>query len=308
MAREITRGAFLKGAAAAGLGLAAGLAPAVAQTAPLIKRRIPKSGEEIVAVGLGTAQTFGDAVEGEGFEARKAVIRALIEGGGALIDTAPTYSRAEEVVGRALAELQMREKAFLSTKISTTGEDQGIAHHRESVANLRSERIDLEHVHNLRDTETHLRTLRRLKDAGRIRYIGVTTSFDPAHERMVETMTRHELDWIQVNYALDARAVENRILPLARDKGIAVMINVPFGRDRLFNKVRGKPLPEWAAEFDAKTWAQFFLKFVIAHPAVTAAIPGTNRAAHMTDNIGAARGRLPDAGHIRRMIGLIESV
>lgn len=303
---NLTRAEFLKGAAA---GAALALAPRSprAQAAPLISRKIPSSGEAVPAIGLGTAQSFGEGLEGEAYAARKAVIRTLLEGGGTVIDTAPVYSRAEEVIGRALAELGMRPKAFLSTKVSITGEQAGIDQMAKTFSDLKAQKIECMLVHNLRDTEVHLKTLRRMQDEGRIKYIGATTSFTGAHERMAETMLAHKLDWIQIDYALDNRNAEGRILPIARDKGIAVMINLPFGRTRLFSKVRGKPLPGWAAELGCTSWAQIFLKFVLAHDAVTVAIPGTNNPAHMADNLGAMRGRVPTPAEAKRMIEAVEA-
>jgi aryl-alcohol dehydrogenase-like predicted oxidoreductase len=304
---KLTRAEFLKGAAAAGAALALVPSFAHAQSGPLIMRRIPSSGEMIPAIGLGTAQNFGEAADEATFAGRKAVIQALLEGGGTVIDTAPTYTKADQVIGRALAELGMRNKAHISGKISISGEQAGIDQLAQEFKDLRTDKIETVHVHNLRDTQVHLKTLRRLKDEGKIKYVGVTTSFANAYENMIDTLNREKLDWMQINYALDGREVEKRILPLARDKGVAVMINLPFGRNRLFQKVRGKPLPGWAAEIDCTSWAQVFLKFVLANEAVTVAIPGTNRAEHMKDNLGAMRGRLPSPELVKRMIDTVES-
>jgi aryl-alcohol dehydrogenase-like predicted oxidoreductase len=318
---KLTRAEFLKGAAAS-LALAPnsllaresraqatnGAAITVQYDTPVIRRLIPTSGELVPAIGLGTAQDFGEGREGAAFAARRDVIRTLIEGGGTVIDTAPVYGTAEPVIGRALAELGMRDKAFIATKVSISGEQAGIDQMAKSLVDLKTQKVECMMVHNLRDTEIHLKTLARMKGEGKIKYIGATTSFAGAHERMVETMQKHRLDWIQIDYALDNRDAENRILPLARDKGVAVMVNLPFGRTRLFSKVRGKPLPGWAvAELGCTSWAQLFLKYVLANEAVTVAIPGTNNPAHMKDNLGAMHGAVPTPDQARRMIAAVEA-
>jgi len=302
----LTRAEFLKGLAA---GTAIAVSPrfARAQEGAPITRKIPSSGEALPAIGLGTAQNFGEVADEATFAGRKAVIRALLEGGGTVIDTAPTYTKADAVIGRALAELGMRDKAHISEKVSISGEQAGIDQIDRAFKDLRTARVETLLVHNLRDTQVHLKTLRRLRDEGKVKYIGVTTSFANAYDNMIDTLNREKLDWMQINYALDGREVEKRILPLARDKGVAVMINLPFGRHRLFEKVRGKPLPSWAAEIDCTSWAQIFLKFVLANEAVTVAIPGTNRAEHMKDNLGAMRGRLPSPAEVKRMIETVEA-
>ena len=212
-----------------------------------------------------------------------------------MIDTAPTYGRAEKSVGEIFRRIGGRERAFLATKIGTAGEQAGMDSVAASLRNLGTDRIDLLQVHNIRDTDVHLRTIRRLQDEGKVRYNGITTSFRNTYEEYEAIMRREKLDFIQIDYALDNRTAEERILPLARDRNMAVLINLPFGRGRLFNKALGRPLPPWAAEIDCASWAQLFLKFVLAHPAVTAVIPGTDRPEFALDNLNAARGRIPDA-------------
>ena len=283
--------------------------PAAAQTAPLLRKKIPSSGEEVPIVGLGTARRYEDGGTPEEAARRREALARFAALGAAVIDTAPVYGDAEQVVGTLVRELGLRERLFLATKVSTGGgRDAGAQQIEGSFRRLGTSRIDLIAVHNLRDTEIHLATLRELQQAGRIRYVGITTSFDRQYADFEATMRRERLDWIQVDYALDNREAGERILPLAAERGMAVMVNLPFGRGRLFKAVQGRTLPPWAAEFDAGSWPQFFLKYIVSHPAVTCAIPGMARPEYVEDNLGAARGRLPDAGERRRMEGFIDSL
>lgn len=301
---ELTRRELLAGTVAATL---AALAPTrlLAQAPPLIRKPIPSSGELIPVVGVGTARRY-EAVSSEAeLQPLRETLKAFKSVGATVIDTSPSYGTAEEVVGRILAEQNSRPGLFLATKVSISGREAGVAQIEASFKRLRTERIDLIAVHNLRDTEAHLATLRGLKQAGRIRYIGCTTSFDSQYRDFEAMMRRETLDFIQVDYALDNRNAADRIIPLAKDRGMAVMINLPFGRSRLFGAVQGKPLPDWAAEFDCRSWAQFFLKYIVSHEAVTCAVPGMARAEYVADNIGAAHGRLPDAAMRRRMESFI---
>ena len=280
----------------------------LAQAGPLIRKKIPSTGETIPIIGIGTARRY----EQIHTEAEKAPLRDTLrqfkELGGTVIDSSPTYGTAEAVVGDLVDELKIRDSLFLATKVSTSGRQAGIDQIQQSFKRLRTAKIDLIAVHNLRDTKTQLQTLRELKQAGRIRYIGITTSFENQYPEFEQTMKAETLDFIQVDYALDNRNGDERILPLAADRGTATMINLPFGRGRLFNAVQGKKLPEWAAEFDCKTWAQFFLKYIVSHPAVTCAVPGMAKAEYAVDNLGAARGRLPDTATRRRMEKFIDGV
>lgn len=297
---------FLRAGAA---GLLLPHLPAAAHAAPLLHKKIPSSGEEVPIVGLGTARRYQDAGTPEEAARRRETLARFAALGATVIDTAPVYGSAEQVVGALIRELGLREKLFLATKVSTGGgREAGVEQIEGSFRRLGSSRIDLIAVHNLRDTEIHLATLRELKQAGRIRYVGITTSFDRQYADFEATMRRERLDWIQVDYALDDRQAGERILPLAADRGMAVMVNLPFGRGRLFTAVQGRTLPPWAAEFDARSWPQFFLKYIVSHPAVTCAIPGMARPEYVEDNLGAARGRLPDAGERRRMEGFIDSL
>jgi len=307
---ELNRRSFLK----AGIGVgAAMLVPSTklfAQAAPLLQKKIPSSGESIPIIGIGTARRYEEIkTEAEKVPLRE-TIRQFKELGGKVIDSSPSYGTAEAVVGELVEGLQIRESLFLATKVSlrNIGRQAGLEQIEQSFKKLRTNKIDLIAVHNLRDTQTQLRTLRELKQAGRVRYVGITTSFDNQYGEFEQTMRNEALDFIQVDYALDNRNADERILPLAADRGMAVMINLPFGRGRLFSAVQGKKLPEWSAEFDCTSWAQFFLKYIVSHPAVTCAVPGMAKTEYVIDNLGAARGRLPDAAMRRRMEKFIDGV
>ncbi len=282
----------------------------LAQAQPLIQKKIPSSGESIPIVGIGTARRYEEVKS----ETEKAPLRDTIRQfqalGGKVIDSSPSYGTAEVVVGELVEGLNIRDSLFLATKVSlrNVGREEGIKQIEESFKKYRTNKLDLIAVHNLRDTETQLRTLREMKQAGRIRYVGITTSFDNQYGEFEQTMKKENLDFIQVDYALDNRDAGERIIPLAGDRGMAVMINLPFGRGRLFNAVQGKKLPEWAGEFDCQSWAQFFLKYIVSHPAITCAVPGMAQAKYVVDNLGAARGRLPDAAMRRRMEQFIDNV
>jgi aryl-alcohol dehydrogenase-like predicted oxidoreductase len=282
----------------------------LAQAQPLIQKKIPSSGESIPIIGIGTARRYEEVKS----EAEKAPLRDTIRQfqalGGKVIDSSPSYGTAEAVVGELVEGLKIRDSLFLATKVSlrNVGREEGIKQIEESFKKYRTNKLDLIAVHNLRDTETQLRTLREMKQAGRIRYVGITTSFDNQYGEFEQTMKKENLDFIQVDYALDNRDAGERIIPLAGDRGMAVMINLPFGRGRLFNAVQGKKLPEWAGEFDCQSWAQFFLKYIVSHPAITCAVPGMAQAKYVVDNLGAARGRLPDAAMRRRMEQFIDNV
>lgn len=309
--RGLTRAEFLTlslGATAGAMTAFAG-PPALALDGPIRTRKVPKSGEAVPVVGLGTARSFGYAGDQAEFDARKAAIKTLLDGGGTVIDTSPTYGDSEAIVGRALQELRMREKAFIATKVSITGERAGIDQHRQSVKDLRTPKFDLLQIHNLRDTKVHLKTVRRLKEEGKVRYIGVTHFRAHAYDRLAEVMRDEPLDFVQLGYSIAFRDAESELLPLARDKGIATLINVPYARGRLFSLVKGRKVPDWAkAEFDAESWGQFFLKYVLSHEAVTAAIPGAVLVRHVRDNVGAGRGRLPTQAHRRRMVDYMKSL
>jgi aryl-alcohol dehydrogenase-like predicted oxidoreductase len=307
---EIKRRSIIK----AGLGLgAAMLLPELrlfAQAQPLIQKAIPSSGERIPVIGLGTARRYEEvATEAEKIPLRE-TIREFQALGGKVIDTSPSYGTAEAVVGELVDGLKIRDSLFLATKVSLrkTGREEGIAQIEQSFKKLRTRKIDLIAVHNLRDTDVQLRTLREMKQAGRVRYVGITTSFDNQYKDFEQVILKEALDFIQVDYALDNRDAGERIIPRAGDRGVAVMINLPFGRGRLFNAVQGRKLPDWSSEFDCQSWAQFFLKYIVSHPAITCAIPGMAQVKYVPDNLGAARGRLPDAAMRRKMEQFIDSL
>ena len=280
-----------------------------AQAPALIRKKIPSSGQEVPIIGLGTARRYEDAGTPEETARRRATLERFAALGAGIVDTAPVYGEAEQVLGALIAQSKLRERLFLATKVSTGGgRAAGVEQVEGSFKRLRADKLDLVAVHNLRGTEAHLATLRELKAADRIRYVGITTSFDRQYAEFEAVMLRERLDWIQVDYALDNRDAGERILPLAADRGMAVMVNLPFGRGRLFNAVQGRPLPPWAAELDAATRPQFFLKYIVSHPAVTCAVPGMARPEYVEDNLGAARGKLPEAGQRRRMEAFIDSL
>lgn len=303
----MSRAEFLRAAAATAGVIASGsllgaAGLALAAEPPVLRRPIPSSGEMLPVVGVGTAVVYEIETSDAKFPLLVDSIKAFLDNGGALIDTSPTYGRAEKNLGEIFRRTGLRKQAFLATKISTTGEQSGIDQVNSAMRDMGTDRLDLLQVHNIRDTVTHLRTIRRLKDEGKVRYVGITTSFDKDYEEFERVMQRERLDFIQIDYALDNRNAEDRILPLARDRGMAVLINLPFGRGRLFSRARGKALPPFAAEIDCSSWAQFFLKFLLANPAVNVVIPGTDRPEFAIDNLNAARGRIPDARMREQMI------
>ena len=268
----------------------------------MITRPIPSRGEAMPVIGLGTWQVF-DIGSGDAARQKLAeVLRLLVEAGGRMIDTSPMYGRAEAATGDLVAEAGLRPRLFLATKVWTSGRDAGIAQMRRSAELLRSPVLDLIQIHNLLDWRTHLATLRRMKEAGQVRYIGVThytTGSLPELARLLETETG--IDFVQCGYSLETRDAEIRLLPVAAERGVAVIVNQPFETGGMFRKVRGRELPDWAAEFDCASWAQLFLKYLIADPAVTCAIPATGKPEHMADNLKAGIGRLPDAATRERI-------
>ena len=274
----------------------------------MLRRPIHSSGEYIHAVGLGTALEFGTYDTQEEFMMRRNAIEALLTNGGSVIDTSPTYRRAEHVVGRALDELGMRDKAFLATKISIPGQDDGVRQNTQSAIDLRSDKYELLQVHNLRDTAKHMETIMGLKEKGKVKYTGITHFRENRNEDLVKAMEEFPVDFIQCQYNILDRSIEDSVLPAALELGIAIMINVPFARGRLFKATSGLEVPEWSQEFGIDTWGKFFLKFILSHKAVTVAIPGTIHVRHVLDNLGALRGPLPNNAERERMAEYIQSL
>jgi diketogulonate reductase-like aldo/keto reductase len=273
-----------------------------------IKRPIPRSGEMLPVVGLGTFQTFDVGGDPASRAELKEVLRLLAQAGNCMVDSSPMYGRAEGVVGDLAAELDNRKSLFFATKVWTSGRDSGVRQMQESLRLMRAETMDLMQVHNLLDLETHLKTLREWKAAGKIRYLGITHYHSGAYSQLERLIKTRAYDFVQFNYSMDEREAEDRLLPACADSGTAVIINRPFAQASMFGKVRGKPLPPWSAEFDCTSWAQYFLKYLLAHPAVNCVIPGTRRVSHLSDNLQAGVGRLPDAAMRRRMIEYLGSL
>ncbi|MFI4903319.1 MAG: aldo/keto reductase [Burkholderiales bacterium] len=290
---DITRRQF---GALAGAALLAPHALAQTPAAPLVMRAIPASGERLPVVGLGTAAVFSrddDATR----RAAADVVRTLVDAGGRLIDTASTYGDAEAVLGKVIAAAHARDRVFVATKL----ESPDAAELQRSIARLATPKIDLLQLHNVSDARQSLAQFRAWKSQGICRYVGITSTYRNDYAAVEAALAREKPDFVQIDYSLDNRLAEERILPLAADVRAGVLTALPFGRGRLFRGVRDKPVPDWAREF-ADSWAQFFLKFLLADPRITAVIPGTSNPAHMADNLGAMRGRLPDAAERKRMI------
>ena len=271
-------------------------------------RPIPSSGETIPVIGMGSWITFNVGSDPAARVIRGEVLQAFFGRGGRLIDSSPMYGSSEEVIGDCLARIGRADAVFSATKVWTRGRGYGVAQMENSRRLWRVKGFDLMQVHNLLDWETHLATLKAQKAEGRIRYIGVTTSHGRRHDLLERLMSSEPLDFVQFTYNADDRGAEKRLLPLASERGIAVIINRPFQGGQLFRKLAGKPLPEWAGEFDCRNWAQFLLKFIVSHPAVTCAIPATSRVDHMRENMGAAYGRLPDRSLRQRMVRHFDTV
>ena len=313
----LTRRDYLKLSALSG---AASLVPAsllaAFDAAELITRPVPSSGEELPIVGLGTSATFRRVAQSEDITALADVIDTLLDNGGTVLDTAPSYGSAEEVSGSIAHNAGKSDAIFWATKVNALGRgesgpadpEQVNAQLERSFARLHKRPLDLIQVHNLADLPTQMGAIRELKQEGRIRYIGTTATNPRRDADLEQAMKDYPLDFIGVDYAVDNRRAAERILPLAQDRGIATLIYVPFGRSRLFARTSGMDVPEWAEEFGASTWAQFFIKYVAAHPAVTCVTPATSKARNMLDNMGAAYGKLPDATALRKMEQLIDDL
>jgi aryl-alcohol dehydrogenase-like predicted oxidoreductase len=283
-------------------------AQAKAESSAMLTRAIPSSGEKLPVIGLGTWQAFDVDLTSDNRRQLGDVLSLFVKLGGRVIDTSPMYGRAEDVIGQLTAALGIQDKIFLATKVWTRGRENGIKSMERSMALLRAKRIDLMQVHNLVDVQTQLATLREWKAQGRIRYLGVTHYEAGAFADVERIMRSEKLDFVQINYSLMEREAEERLLPLAHERGVAVIVNRPFGGGDLFSRTRSKPLPDWAVEFDCHSWAQFFLKWIVGHSAVTCVIPATDKPRHLEDNIQAGISPLPDAKMRQRMVELVSSL
>lgn len=302
----MSRRAWLRLALGTGaFATSAGHAPAAE---PAIRRPVPASGELLPVIGLGTWQTFDVGAGESGRAPLRAVLRAFVRLGGRVIDSSPMYGAAEGVTGDLAAELGVHERLFLATKVWTRGRRAGARQMEQSFRRLRTRRVDLMQVHNLLDWRTHLPTLRAWRAEGRIRYVGVTHYTASAYADLERVLTAEPLDFVQLNYSLAEREAERRLLPLARERGVGVIVNRPFAGAALFRRVRGESLPSWAGEIGCATWAQFFLKFIVSHPAVTCAIPATGKVRHLEDNMQAGVGPLPEGAMRRRMADYVAAL
>lgn len=305
----VTRRQFLGWCTGLGLSLALGPNNIFAGTDNIQLRHIPKTGERIPAIGMGSWLTFAVGNDAEARAVRVNVLRAFFEMGGRLIDSSPMYGSSEEVIGYCLQKLHAQQQVFSATKVWTVGWQQGIRQMHRSQALWGVERFDLMQIHNMLDWQTHLATLKSWKQEGKIRYIGITTSHGRRHAELEKVLAKEDaFDFVQFTYNIEDREAEQRLFPLAAERKLAVIINRPFQRGGLFDNVAGKPLPTWASEFDCHNWAQFFLKFIISYPAVTCAIPATTRVDHMRENMGSLRGRLPDAELRKKMLSYYRTI
>jgi diketogulonate reductase-like aldo/keto reductase len=302
---SIHRARFLRLGAAMAAQLA--ISPLHAQGAapvpqpPMQVRAIPSSGEQLGVIGCGTWQTFDVGTAEEDRKRLADVLRVLFDAGGSVVDSSPMYGRSEAVTGDLLTELNMHDRAFVATKVWTRGAAEGVRQMEESMRLLQHKRIELMQIHNLVDWRAHLKTLRAWKEAGRIKYLGITHYTESAFGELEAIMKAEKLDFVQLNYSLEDRAAEARLLPLAAERGIAVLVNQPFGGGGLLRGLANRPLPSWAADIGCTSWAQVLLKYVVSHPAVTCAIPGTSKPQHMRDNVAAGMGVMPDTAMRRRM-------
>jgi len=273
-----------------------------------LARRIPKTGESIPAIGLGTWQVFDVAADATETAQARETLKTFVDLGGQVVDSSPMYGSSESVTGQMAAELGVKSRLFVATKVWTSGREAGIRQMDDSMRKLRVERLDLMQVHNLVDVQTHLATLRDWKKTGRVRYLGVTHYHAGAHADLEKIIRPGDIDFVQVNYSLAEPEADRRLLAAAADSRTAVIVNRPFAEGAMFRRVRDSPLPEWAREVGCASWAQYFLKWILAHPAVTCAIPGTRNPKHVADNLGAAKGIFPDEATRRRMASYFDSV
>ena len=297
-----TRRAALRLIAGAVIAAASRLPNAAERRSVMSTRPIPRTREALPVVGVGTWQTFDVGPNAPERAELKEVLKLLARNGGSVIDSSPMYGAAERVAGDLTAELGLRDKLFFATKVWTQGREAGIRQMEQSLRLLRTDRIDLMQVHNLLDVETHVKTLHEWKEAGRVRYIGITHYHSGAYRDLERLVRTKQFDFVQVNFSMGEREAETRLLPLCAEHATAVIINRPFAGAGLFQRVKGRALPPWASEFDCASWGQFFLKWILGVASVTCVIPGTRRVAHLEDNVRAGFGRLPDAAMRRRML------
>ena len=315
----VSRRDWLRATATAGAAISVNpLILEALQSQELITRAVPSTGERLPVVGLGGANTYSRVAREEDFGTIGGVLRALVDGGGSVLDTAAGYGASEDASGRVAQELGIADRIFWATKVNVAGGRRGGSRSADPVAaraqiqrsfdRLRIPRIDLIQVHNMGDPPTQLGILNEFKAEGRIRYMGITTTSERQYPALADVMRNEPLDFIGIDYAVDNRIAEEVLLPLAQEHRVGVLVYLPFGRSRMWQRIGDRPVPDWASEFDAHTWAQFMLKFVVAHPAVTVATPGTSDPGHMADNLAGGRGRLPSAEQLERMIQLVESL
>jgi len=289
------------------LATAAALRPALAQDR-IMTKQIPSTREPLPIIGVGTWQTFDVGAASAARTPLREVLKLMTQSGRGVVDSSPMYGTSESVAGDLVAELGTREQLFMATKVWTSGRDAGIRQMETSFKRLRVERMDLMQVHNLVDVDTHTKTLQDWKAKKRVRYIGITHYTSSAYAEVERQMKKAQYDFLQINYSLGERESENRVLGLAKDRNMAVIVNRPFAEGALFRRTKNKPLPPWAAEFGIESWAQYFLKWIVSHPAVTCAIPGTGNPKHMADNLGAGHGALPDEAGRKRMAAYFDGL
>ena len=305
---KITRRHFIQKMGMLSAGMALMPMTAFGQNRQRITRAIPSSGEQIPVIGMGTSRTF-DAGDNPAIRKQlQEVLQAFFDNGGALIDSSPMYGNAEEVVGDLLKNIPNKDSLFAATKVWTYGKQAGINQMHRSMQRMGVAVMDLMQIHNLRDWKIHLPVLRQWKAEGKIRYIGITTSHGRSHAELEQIMRSETLDFVQLTYNIGNRTAEERLLPLAADRGMATLINRPFQRGALFKKLKGQSVPEWTQEFDCQSWGNFFLKFLLSHPAVTCIIPATSKVHHMQDNMAAGFGKLPTPKMRQRMLSYIDSL
>ena len=304
----ISRRNFVAGSCAvvSSAWMAASFARAAGATDSMLQRTIPSTGEKIPAIGMGTSGSFEVPIDSGDYDALKEVLRRFLDGGGRVIDTAPTYSNAEDVLGALFRESGHRGRTFIATKLSgVTGKEQGLAQFRTTLQRLNTDNVELLQVHNLRDWKTQLALARELKAEGKVKYVGVTHYVESAQDELADVVQQSKPDFLQINYSVTRRGAEKRVLPMAKDLGVAVLANRNFDDGAIFQKVREKPLPAWAADVSASTWAQLLLKFVLSHEAVTSVIPATGKPERQSENLRAGFGALLSAKQRQELIALL---